>query len=217
MTSKLLILFGVIIIIAIGVFIYFNLAAPVSAINNNNVSIDIISDPVQVNDTKIILPSMTLGNAKFNFDVKARYKLNGILVSTHRYSRGFMSNLAPYDFAVCWGDKITNYLPYLKFSQVSRFCLYKYKTSSLVDINYVQKHMSNNHMIPSTLTIRKALGKGKKGELVSIEGYLVYVTASDKKLGTSNWNSSTSRDDIGNGACEIIYVTKLQLNDKVYE
>ena len=220
MSNKLLIIIGIVLIIGIGAFIYINLAEPDSTIadaSDNSEAIDIISDPLQTNDTQTILPLMTLGSENFSFAVKARYKLNGIIVSTHRYSRGFLCNLAPYDYAVCWGDKINQYLPHLKFSQVSRFCLYKYKDPALVDVDYVQKHMSNNHMIPSTAGIRKALGLAGKRDVVSIEGYLVYVTATDKKHRTAQWNSSTSRNDTGNGACEVIYVTQLRLNDKVYK
>lgn len=127
-----------------------------------------------------------------------------------------MSWLSPYDYAIIWG-KAPEYLPYLKFDQIVRFCLFEYKNGAPIDIEYLSAHMSNNHLIPSTLNLRRAFSTAKKKDLVSIDGFLVYVSSTDKQNRSSTWNSSLSRDDKGNGACEIIYVTRLRINDKVYE
>ena len=159
---------------------------------------------------------MTIPNVKFFFTPQAKYKLSGLLVSTHRYVKGFWSKLSPWDYAVCWGN-VPEMFPYVKFHQVSRFCLFRSNGNVPIDVSYILRHMSNNHMIPSNKNIRRALKHGRKGQKVEIEGYLVYVAANVKKHGSLNWNSSITRDDDGNGACEIIYVTKLRLDDKVYE
>ncbi len=61
------------------------------------------------------------------------------------------------------------------------------------------------------------MGKVKKSDLVRIEGFLVNVTGVDAKNRVINWKTSTTREDTGNGACEIIYVSKLRLNNNIYE
>ena len=50
----------------------------------------------------------------------------------------------------------------------------------------------------------------KQGDFVKIEGYLVKSSWKDNKHREYHWNSSTSRDDKGDGACEIIYVTSVK-------
>ncbi len=178
--------------------------------------IDITQDPVQIEDTSTMLPPMSLGGDKFFFTVKAKYKLSGMIVSTNHYVKGFLCTLSPYDFATVWGT-IPQYLDYIKFTQVVRFCLFNYNMNCPVGVDYIQSHMANNHMIPSNKSIRKALKKAHKNDLVEIEGYLVYVMGNINKRGTTNWNSSLKRSDKGNGACEIIYVTRLRINDVVYQ
>jgi hypothetical protein len=178
--------------------------------------IDISPDPVQIANPDTLIPPIYLAGYKYTILPQAGYNMSAMVVSTRRYRRGYMSKLSPYDYATIWG-KMPEYLPYIKFDQIVRFCLFNTKHAELVDIPYVLTHMTNNHLIPATPNLRSALSKARKKDLVIIDGYLVNVVALDKKNNISNWNSSLSRQDTGNGACEIIYVTRLRLNDRVYE
>ena len=65
--------------------------------------------------------------------------------------------------------------------------------------------------------IRKALSQAHRGDIVQLKGLLVNVIASDKHGRTSTWNTSLSRADGGNGACEIVYITSFRLNNRIYE
>ncbi|MFA6911255.1 MAG: hypothetical protein WCQ59_09065, partial [Candidatus Cloacimonadaceae bacterium] len=65
--------------------------------------------------------------------------------------------------------------------------------------------------------LRKAMGRVKKKDQVLIDGFLVNVISTDRKNRIGNWTSSLTREDTGNGACEIIYVTRLRINNDVYE
>jgi hypothetical protein len=212
--DRLLILIAICIAIGIGGYLYINLSAPVPS-ESDGIPIDISRDPIQTPDTTF-LPPLLLRGTRYFFTVKASYSLSGMIVSTRRYPSGFMSILSPYDYATIWG-KVPDYLSYIKFNQVVRYCLFSYDLASPVDKDYIQKHMANNHMIPATANLRKALKLAKKDDLVQIDGYLVYVMANMRKRGVATWNSSLTRDDGGAGACEIIYVQKLRINDKVYE
>jgi hypothetical protein len=192
------------------------LTAPEYMTDESGEPIDYSVEPIQIATPDSTIPVIEHNGNRYTLMPKATYQISGMLVSTKRYRNGYMSWLSPYDYAIIWG-KAPEYLPYIKFDQIVRFCLFKFKSDAPIDVNYFSEHMGNNHMIPATPNLRKALGMAKKKDLVTVNGYLVYVLGQDKKKGFTNWNSSLSRDDKGNGACEIIYVTSLRINDRVYK
>ncbi len=215
MKNSLLILFIILAALLVSYLVY---RAHTEAVftRDATASISIEADPVQTADKETILPPMQIGRNKYFFTVKAGYQINGMLVGKRLYLQGHWGRLSPYDYSLVWGN-MPSYLPNLKFSNAFRFCLYKYKRNVILDNKYIESHLSNNHIIPSNQNIRRALKTVRKGNLVRIDGYLVNVTANVKGKGTANWNTSTIRTDTGNGACEIIYVTKLQINDRIFQ
>jgi len=56
----------------------------------------------------------------------------------------------------------------------------------------------------------------KKGDKVYLEGYLVFIKGTVNGR-NSWWNSSLTRNDTGNGACEILYLTRAVIGDIIYE
>ena len=64
---------------------------------------------------------------------------------------------------------------------------------------------SNNHIIASTPEVRQKVLGLKVGSSVRLTGYLVRVEYDDIEL-----NSSMTREDSGNGACEVFYVTGVE-------
>jgi hypothetical protein len=172
-------------------------------------------EPIQDEEAIKPLPMQSIGKTMITMEPKATYRIHGQLVGKKRYRSGFMSSVSPYDYALIWGDlpKMTDRI---KFRQVIRYCLYSFKHGTDIDVAYVQEHMSNNHLIPANKNLRKAMSKAKKGDLICIDGYLVDVYASKDGQHSSSWRTSMQRDDIGDGACEIIYVTSLRINDMIY-
>ena len=77
-------------------------------------------------------------------------------------------------------------------------------------IDGVARQCSNNHLIPADTRVKKAIKKIKKGDHIRITGYLVYIDGKKSDGTTFFWNSSTTRDDDGDGACEVIYVTDVE-------
>ena len=53
------------------------------------------------------------------------------------------------------------------------------------------------------------LKKVEKYDEIYMEGYLVNIESFENGRCTMTWNSSLSRNDKGNGACEIMFVTKI--------
>ena len=86
------------------------------------------------------------------------------------------------------------------------------KISELGGINRFLLHVSNNHIIPADKNVRKLMYKVKRNDYIRIDGFLSSVYYDNNKKNVTNnslWTSSTKRNDTGNGACEIIYVTNI--------
>jgi hypothetical protein len=66
------------------------------------------------------------------------------------------------------------------------------------------------HMVPADAAIRGRLQDIRRGDIVRVRGYLVDV---DHESGF-HWRTSLSREDSGNGACELIYVERIQIEQR---
>ncbi len=213
MVDKIIVAVFVIMLVVSAFFGYSYLTAP--EYETAYEAIDYSKDPVQTPLPDYALPALIKGQYTIFFSLKAEYRIAGVVVSTRRYRGGIMNWLSPYDYSIVWGS-VPSQLQYLKFRQMIRFCMFSYQHGAPIDPEYIGNHFSNNHMIPANKNIRKALKLARKGDLVEVEGYLSYVTVKGKKGFSSTWNSSLVRTDKGNGACEIIYVNALRINDRVY-
>lgn len=210
-----LIAIGSIAVIAIGLLLVFRILTAPEFIPADPSLIDYTANPIQETVQNVYIPVFRFGDANHYLDAKASYEISGQLVSKRRYVSGFMHKLSPWDYALAWGGLVQQ-LDKLKFKQVVRFALYKYSAKNPVDPHFVGRHFSNNHLIPANTNIRKAMARAGKGDKIKLQGYLVYVKSFAKKGGSATWNSSLTREDEGNGACEIIYVESLQINDRLY-
>lgn len=179
--------------------------------------IDTSQDPVQ-----IFVPTQEpiLVNWK-KIDLKitpvAIYKVSALVVGAASYSYGWNAKISPMDLALAWGKLAdSEFQKYVSYSHDNRWVSFNIKKDSPLDVTYVVSHASNHHLIPATRNIGYALKTIRKKKKVVLEGFLVNVT------GTYDgspvwWNTSLSRTDTGNGACEILYVTKARIGNKVYE
>lgn len=204
--------------IALGIGGYFLLRyyrPPKGLAAEANEVFDLSQEPLQRDTSNVALPVISHGKTSLFLWAQASYSITGVVVSKKHYVRGFMKELSPYDLAIAWGD-VDSYLPHMKFQQMVRFCLFKAKSGASVDMSYVNKHISNNHIIPANDNIHRALRKIKKKDVVKIDGFLVNVEGIENRRSVASWKTSLSRTDTGNGACEIIYVNRLRIGDKVY-
>ena len=90
----------------------------------------------------------------------------------------------------------------LAISQSARWYRYRYGGEPPIPQAEIDRSAANMHMIPGSDAIADALADVKQGERVRIDGWLVEARAKDGW----RWRSSTTRDDTGAGACELIYV-----------
>lgn len=132
------------------------------------------------------------------------YAIEARVLSVKEYSSGRESDLSPLDLALGWGKMSDEaVLSDIRISQNNRFYFWSVDTFP-IPREAIETQSANVHMIPVDETVADTLSSVRKGQVVKLEGYLVNVEATDGW----RWKSSLSRSDTGNGACELMYVTK---------
>ena len=74
----------------------------------------------------------------------------------------------------------------------------------------IETYSANMLMIPADALVARELKRVRVGDVVMPGGYLVEA---DKANGWK-WRSSMTRDDTGNGACELVYVQSLSIGGR---
>jgi len=134
-----------------------------------------------------------------SFEMEAR------VLSAKSYSIGREADLSPIDLALGWGPMSDEaVLGKVDISQSNRF-YYWHVDEFPISRREIEMNSANMHMIPADARIEKMLKSVRPGEVVKLSGYLVQVNASDGW----HWKSSLTREDTGNGACEVVYVKEL--------
>jgi len=178
--------------------------------------IDIREDPLQ----RPLPPGdpicLNAGGYTITIRPQAEYRLRGIVLGRKNYGSDWNSAVSPCDLAVAWGKMTVTGL-YLKvdWSQSGRWYYWRYDDEFPFDNAFIARYSANTHAIPANQNVRAALLGIEAGDTVCADGFLVYVYASK---GTDNywWNSSLSREDAGDGSCEVMYINELRYRGKIY-
>jgi hypothetical protein len=64
------------------------------------------------------------------------------------------------------------------------------------------------HIIPASAMVERVVKSVRRGHIVKLAGYLVEARRADGWI----WRSSLTREDTGAGACELIWVTEIELH-----
>ncbi len=174
-------------------------------------------EPIQVDITDATPITFTQGKLHLTYRPVANYRIAARILHNRGYHGDWSAKIAPYDLALGWGDAAEKeYMKGIKVSQMLRFYMYHPSRENYDKIDYIAKHSANCHIIPATKNLRYLLRTLRKNDIVELEGFLVIISGSDKR-GTVGWSTSTTRDDTGNGACELIYVNKIKHDGKIYK
>ena len=159
-------------------------------------------DPVQMPlDTSMA----TIRVGDFTLTPRARFDLTARVLSTERYRFDAGAALVPEDFALGWGRMSdSNVLKQIDISQSGRFYHWSVRQFP-IPRREIETHSANMHLIPADAGVRRALGRIRTGQLVTLDGYLVDAGRADGW----RWRTSLTRDDTGDGACELFYVTSI--------
>ncbi len=177
----------------------------------------------------------SLANGKLYYILPlADYSLTARVLAKNRFffEQNEFDKIALVDFGFAWGDmakdeyfnKIYAYSrQYLDSRSLLVGFKNEYQSQYRDKFSYLTKHSSHTHVIPSNKKIRSALNALKFGQTVKIEGYLVDVYDSSYKrfaitsLSLSDTDETSRGNGKNGGACEIMYVTKVQIGSKVFE
>ena len=178
-------------------------------------AIEGLPEPVQTEATGDVSKSVDGYDVLITF--KYSYKVDALVVHTERYNGSKVNDkLSPVDLGLAWGGVAANNTKIdFHWSQSGRWIYWEVDRSGeiahLGGVDGVSRQCSNNHIIPATSDVKDKVKKIREGDRVMLEGYLVDVYGEKPDGSWFEWNTSTSRDDTGNGACEVFYVTDVQI------
>lgn len=134
---------------------------------------------------------------------RAEFLADGLLLSKKRY-RDDAGDLSPIDLAIGWGRmSVPGILGDADVGQGGRWYYVTWKDGALpIPPREMMRSSANVHIIPSTDDVSRSLMALRAGEKIRVTGWLVDVSGPNG----FSWNTSLSRTDTGDGACEILYV-----------
>jgi len=147
----------------------------------------------------------------YTISAVATYNIRGrVLHKKIYYANG--NDIVPYDVALGWGRMSDqSVLDKMTISQGNRFYFYEYEGGAPIPEKEIIAHSSNNHLIAANSSVAWAIRGLYPGEVVTLSGYLVNVSGPN----SFHWVTSTSRTDTGAGACEVMYVEKIKVEEDV--
>ncbi|MBR6939668.1 MAG: hypothetical protein IKH65_02570 [Clostridia bacterium] len=200
---------AVILIAAAVLFIFGNKGG------KDDVSVAGLPDPIQTAATGGT--EFEAGDYSIKVTYKYAYELDALAISTKDYFGSAMNDLiAPVDVAFAWG-KVAEYNDRIDFHwrQSGRWYYWSVDggedLSPVGGVDGINQHSANCHLIPADDTVRKTVKSIKTGDHVKLSGYLIDLKGEKADGSYRTWNSSVSRNDTGDGACEVIYVTKISI------
>ena len=164
-------------------------------------------DPVQ---THFDAPQSPITFKDATLHPLANFSLTARVLSRDNYRFDAGSDLSPTDLAFGWGRMSDSaVLRGIDISQSGRF--YYWQTKAFpIPRREIETHSANMHMIPADAAVAYQLKRVRVGDVVSLDGLLVEA---DKANGW-RWRSSLTRDDTGDGACELVYVQSLTIQPR---
>jgi len=137
------------------------------------------------------------------------FRLEALVLGREDYLFDRGAKVSPTDLALGWGPMADpQVLARIDISQGNRW--YRWRTDDFpIPRRDIETHSANMHLIPADATVARALEKIEPGQRISLAGQLVRVDGDDG----FHWLSSLTRDDVGQGACELVWVQSLSAQD----
>lgn len=165
---------------------------------------------VKINDAPIqteIRQTDSFGFKGYRITPLAEFNIKAKVLARENYSLGRESDLSPVDFALGWQSMSDeSVLAQIKISQSGRW--YHWQVQDFpIPRQAIETQSANMHLIPADDYIENKLDDIKQGQLIAMQGYLIRADADDGWY----WQSSLTRNDTGNHACEIVYVKDVEI------
>lgn len=140
-----------------------------------------------------------------SFNERAKYDLTVRLLRKERYRIDSAAAIAPYDLAVGWGPiSDTRIIEQLDITQMGRFFYWRMRDPETfpLTVHDLVVNAAHIHAIPANAEVDAQLARLRRGQVMTLHGYLVDVRG---PRGFA-WNTSLTREDTGDGACEIMWI-----------
>lgn len=154
------------------------------------------------------MPPFRLGSATVT--PLAGYSLEARVLSREDYTRFWHEgHYSPTDLALGWGPMSAPGLAQrLHVSQGGRWFSFRWGPEGPpMAPDQILTHSANVHFVPADDAVARTLSRVEAGDIVRADGWLIRV----EEPGGWRWQSSLTRSDVGNGACELIYVCSLEV------
>ena len=139
----------------------------------------------------------------------ASFDARVLVLHRENYHFGKESDLSPTDLAVGWGS-MSNQAVVDCFSISQGHRRFSWSADVLpIPRRSIESSASNMHIIPASEDVSQTLDNVCTGSIVRMKGYLVKVTEGSRW----SWVSSLRRTDTGDGACEVVWVDTLQIEN----
>lgn len=137
----------------------------------------------------------------------AGFRVEARVLGRRDYRSDRESALSPTDLALGWGRMADPaVLDAFEFSQSGRWFRWTTAQAPPIPTSEIVRSAANMHFIPADAIAARELARVQEGDRVRVEGWLVEAVAPDGW----RWRSSLSRDDSGDGACELVYVCSMR-------
>ena len=206
---------------------FFAFKGSVTKATNSTADITAMIAPTQNNLSVIIPYSQKINGVNTVITQFAEYQISGRVVESYDYTgsmagvmkaisgKEYYNDISCADVAIAYGPMaLTENHKRMDYRMSgSRKILYAIKDPSLKqdvgDLEVIGRYITNNHLIASNSEVEKLIKQIDNGDFVQISGYLVSISW-EKGIYHYDLTSSLSRDDVGNGACEVILVENVK-------
>jgi hypothetical protein len=145
---------------------------------------------------------------------RATYRITGYAVDTSRALLDQWDFVLPMDLALAWGPVADPaVLGHMKFHLSGRYVSWWHDGRGAGPAQpVIESHVANHHLVPASDEVARELKRIRTGDLVTLRGRLVDVEIQDP-AGRTAFRSRTSltRDDVGSGACEQMWVEAVEV------
>lgn len=170
--------------------------------------VPLLPEPEQVNIEPTRIDAGMIALAEFSAEV--------LVLGRREYPSDpgdVLSGSSPLDLAVAWGPAASEQaISAVELTQSDRRYHWRARSSDMdkPGVGDFTRHSGNWHMVPADEDVKRALFSIVPGDRIRMEGELVLLTFPD---GTY-YASSLSRNDTGDGACEIFRVASIEIIER---
>lgn len=151
---------------------------------------------------------------KYTIIPKFNYEISGLVVSQRDLEDTWWNinfdrdPLNIKDVCVIWGGNlVSDDYKKIKFESGLWTCFASFKGN----VHLSENAISNNHILPADSYVARELDHIQIGDQIYIKGWLVDYHVNKN---SSYRQTSTTREDKGNGACEVIFADQIEILEK---